>query len=148
MVRVSFYELSTEDESSYFNTVARLCVKAQEQGYKTLIATESEEQAEQLDSFLWDNPDGRFLPHNRMSGSTLEDPDNIEVKTIIVSLDNLGFSGDLLINLSTTVPKPIDKFERILDFSFVQKPRAYHEKCTEYKKLGCHLDALVRVPSS
>ena len=82
---------------------------AWEQQQKIYIVAATEIAVGQLDDLLWQNPQGRFLPHSR-SGN----PESGKAPVIIGPLSGLK-PTDVVINLGPdVVPRP-ERFKRLLE---------------------------------
>ena len=82
---------------------------AWEQGFRVCVRAEDEHEAQRVDELMWEQPPGRFLPHE--IGPAAEDcPVRIETDGADIPADR-----DVIINLaSSAVPEP-DRFRRLLE---------------------------------
>ena len=98
--QVDFYLLGAATRDAE-HLACRLALMAWERGFQVSILTENEDQASTLDSLLWTYPEGRFLPHERVSaGEASAAP--------IRLLDAIPPEGDVLINLTReALPLPL-----------------------------------------
>jgi len=85
-----------------------------------------------LDELMWQNPQGRFLPH-----TSADDPQAGKAPVNIGAISGLK-TTDVVINLcSEAIPQP-DRFSRVLEIvPFVPEEReASRVKYKSYRKLG------------
>lgn len=129
--RVDFYVL--QDPSQSIELLAcQLALKAWEQGNRTAVATDNESATDRLDLLMWEQPQGRFLPHARMRKGT-------DAPIVIGTLAELETaSAEVLVNLT---PQAIDhprRFERLLEFVPTEAglKQASREKFRAYRLLG------------
>ena len=106
-VGVQFYHLTT---TRLDRALPKLLEKAVAGGYRVLLLTASEEQAEQLNQLLWTYDTGGFLPHGTMASG------QPEKQPILIST---GFDApnqaNLLAVTNGAMPPEPERFERILD---------------------------------
>jgi DNA polymerase-3 subunit chi len=105
---------------------------AWERRQKVFVITTNEDDASQLDEHMWQQPQGRFLPHART-----DSPDSIRAPIHIGPLSALK-PTDVVINLCPeAVPQP-ERFSRILEIvPFANDEReASREKYKTYRNLG------------
>jgi DNA polymerase-3 subunit chi len=129
--QVDFYLLE-ESSPQPASVACRLALMAWERQQKVFIITSTETTAEQLDEQMWQQPEGRFLPHTR-AGS--QDSSKAAVNIGLLSALNLA---DVVINLCPeAVPQP-ERFSRILEIvPFVNNEReASRVKYRTYRDLG------------
>ena len=129
--RVDFYVLQDASQSPEL-IACQLALKAWEQGNRTLVLMVDESATKRMDSLLWEQPHGRFLPHARMGAGT-------DAPILIGTLGHLESAiAEVLINLT---PQPVDRpgrFERLLELvpADAGLKQASREKFRAYKSLG------------
>jgi len=111
MARVDFYVLPAAGETARNTFACRLAEKAYRLDNSVHIQASDRRSAEQLDDLLWTFRDGSFVPHevsNRADGKG-ESP-------VIISFDpESQIGGDLLINLTDTIPGNLGSFPRVAE---------------------------------
>lgn len=129
--RVDFYLL--QDPSQSIELFAcQLALKAWEQGNRTAVATDDESAADRLDSFMWEHPQGRFLPHSCVRKAR-------DAPIVIGTLAELETaSAEVLINLTPQAIHHPRRFERLLEFVPAEAglKQASREKFRAYRSLG------------
>jgi DNA polymerase-3 subunit chi len=106
--QVDFYVLADPVRSAE-SLACQLALMAWEQGHRVCVRTEDELEAQRIDELMWDQPPGRFLPHEIGAGAE-ECPVRIETGGEDVPGDR-----DVVINLATSaVPEPA-RFSRLLE---------------------------------
>ena len=106
--QVDFYLLG-EAAPEASKLACRLALMAWERKQEIFVITASESAGKQLDSLMWEYPEGRFLPHS-MAG----DEDAAKVPVRIGTLSDLN-PTDVVINLCPeAVPQP-ERFSRLLE---------------------------------
>ena len=131
MTRIDFYQLNPE-RSRYDQVVCQLCRKAYENKQLTLLLTHSQQQSEHLDKRLWTYSDESFLPHDREETDDLVTP--------ILIHDNPDPGGELLINLSASVPAYFAQFERVIELVTEENKTQAREHYSYYKERGYPLN--------
>jgi DNA polymerase-3 subunit chi len=63
LCQVDFYLLARPGLDAS-RMACRLALMAWERGHRTLVITENEDSAQQLDQLMWESPAKRFLPHD------------------------------------------------------------------------------------
>lgn len=101
-MRVDFYELSGRFTDPLF--VAGVLVGRAWPNAASIAVVAPRAQLQQLDSQLWNQPEGRFLPHAM-------GPEQAPIQL----LEDAPDAADILINLDPTAPLPGGRFERILE---------------------------------
>jgi len=110
MNRIDFYILKDDTEQARWQFVARLADKARRLGHRVLIRVDSQAQASALDDFLWSSPEEGFLPHR-----VLDNEQEPAAPVEIAAGDATGEHRDVLINLGTSVPAELARFERLAE---------------------------------
>lgn len=108
-VVADFYVLPASGKNERMVFACRLAEKAFDQGLRTYIHNESEEQAAQLDNLLWSFRQGSFLPH------ALYGAENDPELPIHIGWQSEPAAGAVLINLAPSVPAFFDRFERVAE---------------------------------
>ncbi|MDF9392497.1 MULTISPECIES: DNA polymerase III subunit chi [Methylococcus] len=108
MTRVDFYLLPASE--SVLPYACRLTEKAYRQGHKVFLATDTDEEAAQLDDLLWTFRQGSFVPHSAVTGHTAAGPCPVAVGR----QPPAGFN-DVMINLGSTVPEAFRRFRRVIE---------------------------------
>ena len=106
--QIDFYVLQDESLSAEM-LACRLALMAWEQGNQTIVMVENQLQAEQLDALMWEQPQGRYLPHKqRMKEGS--------APVIIATLEQLqNDDQEVIINLTqSAIPRP-QQFNRLLE---------------------------------
>ncbi|MDP5053281.1 MAG: DNA polymerase III subunit chi [Congregibacter sp.] len=141
MTRVGFYIVENTDADSRTRLALRLTEKAHKRGHRIFIHSENEQQARQLDELLWTFRPASFLPHALSS----DKPD--EQICIGWGQEPMGHD-DLLINLQTTVPEFIGRFQRVAELVNQEPARleALRHSWRHYRERGYSLEEH-RLPS-
>jgi len=110
MTRIDFYVLDNHDDKAQAQLTCRLADKACTKQHQVYIHTNTRQDSEQLDQYMWIYPDGSFLPHclysAEESGST----------PVVIGHDHEPENAtDVLINLADEVPPFYSRFERIVE---------------------------------
>lgn len=129
--QVDFYLLG-EAAPEAGKLACRLALMAWERKQDIFVVTASESAGKQLDSLMWEYPEGRFLPHS-MAG----DEDAARAPVHIGTLSDLK-PTDVVINLCPeAVPQP-ERFSRLLEIvPFADNERhASRVKYKTYRNLG------------
>ena len=129
--QVDFYLLG-EAAPEAGKLACRLALMAWERKQEIFIIAATEAAVEQLDSLMWQYPEGRFLPHAKAG-----DKDSGKVPVHIGMLSDLN-PTDVVINLCPeAVPEP-ERFSRLLEIvPFANNERqASRVKYRTYLNLG------------
>jgi DNA polymerase-3 subunit chi len=111
MARVDFYLLAAAGEPSRQIFACRLAEKAYRLKHTVHIQAADGEHARQLDDLLWTFRDGSFVPHELVGAGAGSSGAPV---TIGVTAGDLR-PGDLLINLSNTLPERLGSFPRVAE---------------------------------
>lgn len=111
MTRVDFYLLS-EASASTVGAVCRLCEKAVGAGNRLYVRAPDAGLADEMDGALWSFRQGGFIPHERHSGATIEEP---APPVLIGSIEPPATHHGVLINLGDDIPDWFSSFERVLE---------------------------------
>lgn len=129
--RVDFYVLESTSQSA--ETLAcRLAMMSWEQGLRSIVLVPDEAAARRLDELMWEQPRGRFLPHEQVAQG------NAAPVTIATPQLLGGAGGSLLINLTAQpVPEP-GNYSRLLEFAPADEAgrSAARRKFAAYRKQG------------
>jgi DNA polymerase-3 subunit chi len=100
-MRVDFYQMSGRFTDPLF--VAGVLVGRAWPKSASVAVVAPRAQLEQLNKLLWEQPEGRFLPHD------------IGPDAPIKLLEDAPDQAEVLINLDATAPLPGGRFERVLE---------------------------------
>lgn len=129
--QVDFYLLG-EAAPEAGKLACRLALMAWERKQRIFVIVASENAVEQLDTLMWQYPEGRFLPHTRA-----DDKDSGKAPVHIGTLSDLN-PTDVVINLCPeAVPQP-ERFSRLLEIvPYAENERqASRVKYKAYRNLG------------
>lgn len=112
MPQVSFYQLDSPEPDSRLQFACRLTERAREAGHRVFILTDSDAQAQELDSLLWNFKPSGFLPHTLLTGDKKVTGAVREAVLIGNSIDQVS-EPDMLINLSGQACQQHALFQRI-----------------------------------
>lgn len=129
--QVDFYLLG-EAAPEAGKLACRLALMAWERKQRIFVIVASETAVEQLDTLMWQYPEGRFLPHSRA-----DDEDSGKTPVHIGTLSDLN-PTDVVINLCPeAVPQP-ERFSRLLEIvPYAENERqASRVKYKAYRNLG------------
>lgn len=108
MTKVDFYILDSDKRNQRLNFCCRLIEKAQRQGNKIYVRTESEQESEELDALLWSFRPESYVPHTVL-GSDAQG----ELPPVVISHDTEATDHhDVYVNLPTTMPQSFAHFKR------------------------------------
>ena len=135
MTLVGFYVVQAAEQAQRLQVAARLADKAFARGHRIFINAPNREQAEALDTLLWNFRPSSFLPHG-LVGSEHAD-------TIAIGWGQDPEShNDLLINLHLEIPAFFSRFQRVAEV-VTQDPdslSALRKSWTFYKDRGYQLE--------
>ncbi len=100
-MRVDFYQMSGRFDDPLF--VASVLVGRAWPKAASVAVVAPRGKLEQLDALLWEQPEGRFLPHE------------VGPQAPIRLLEDAPDQAEVLINLDPTAPLPGGRFERVLE---------------------------------
>lgn len=113
MTRIDFYILSAITDNRLL-FACRLAGKIYTQGYRLYIHAESQHEVAQIDELLWTFSAANFLPHGLCeSGADSGLPIQIGCNSEPARID--GHDGDVLINVTSTVPLFFSRFARVAE---------------------------------
>ena len=144
MTKIDFYILTADSHRN----VQQLCCQLTEKAYLhknfIYIHSQSIEQANDLDEFLWKYKADSFLPHINLSQNQIEDfdyPILINVADTTPINYNLENHPEFLINLSHSIPDFFSQFHRLAEV--VDKDEASTQAARErfrfYKDRGYNI---------
>jgi len=129
--QIDFYVLEDELLSPEL-LVCRLALMAWEHGNRIMVVVDDETREKELDTLMWEKPQGRFLPHK-----LARQPGSAPVSIGMVKELEDGVA-DVVINLTReAVPAP-ERFQRLLEVvpsNDVQR-EASRKKFRAYRNLG------------
>jgi DNA polymerase-3 subunit chi len=109
MTKVDFYILDSHQRSQRLHFCCRLIEKAQRQGNKIHVRTESRQESEELDDMLWSFKPESYVPH--MIYTSEMDAD--ELPPVLISHEaESDTHHDVYVNLPITMPNRFAHFKR------------------------------------
>ncbi len=135
MTKIDFHILPTDQEIDVFHYVARLVQKALNRSHRVLIATEDNQQTNQVSEALWGFQPEAFLAH------TLIDSGDFSLQ--ITHTDTCGEHHDVLVNLRSDIPPYFSRFERVFEL-VSQHPARLNASRDRYRYYSDHGYALKR----
>ncbi|MFQ5634260.1 MAG: DNA polymerase III subunit chi [Gammaproteobacteria bacterium] len=109
-LRVDFYVLAAADPGARLRFACRLAEQVYTLHALTYAHVGSAAEARQFDELLWTFRDGSFVPHEIASSRAEQRP-----PVVIGHAADTDVEGDLLINLTDTIPSFFDRFGRIAE---------------------------------
>lgn len=108
-MQVDFYLLSYSDKEARSIFICRLIEKIYRQGHIVYIHCKDKKESEEIDELLWSFHDISFVPHclAKERGDT--------PPPVLLGFDFVPDQGEVLINLSSTIPMFYQAFSRILE---------------------------------
>ena len=121
--RVDFYVLPDADAGARLHFACRLTEKAYKLDNRTHAHVSGAAQARQLDELLWTFRQGSFIPHeiagqnlaSQINSGKPAEPNTPLAPVTIGHHSEAELSGDLLINLTNTIPPFFDQFARVAE---------------------------------
>ena len=110
MTHIDFYILSDTSPQCRERLACRLAEKVYHLGHRVYLHTESSSHSALLDTLLWTDKAGSFLPH-----SLYEDRSDNSPPILIGHNAEPSDPSHLLINLSSSVPLFFSQFERVAE---------------------------------
>lgn len=143
MAQADFYILQREDDHSRHITVCRLVEKALRHGHRIHIHLQTEEEAQELDQWLWSFRPDSFIPHGlQQAPEAASAPVTLGSGELRASLDTPAMpSPPILINLAQSVPDFFRSFARIAEV-VTQRPdilSASRDHFRLYRKNGYNI---------
>lgn len=111
MVQVNFYSLGKQhdEQDGPLLAACRIADKAHSLGHQVYIWVANSSQGERLDSLLWSFRPSSFLPHRIDSNDEFQQAEPILIGFGCPNADQ----ASVLINLSGSMPSPLEAFNRI-----------------------------------
>jgi DNA polymerase-3 subunit chi len=109
-LRVDFYVLDSAGSGARLRFACRLTEKAYSRDNRTYAHVESAARARELDELLWTFRAGSFIPHEVAPTDAVERP-----PVLIGHAHDAAPDGDLLINLTDSIPTFFDRFGRVAE---------------------------------
>lgn len=137
--RVDFYVLPETEAGARLRFACRLTEKAYKLDHRAYAHVSGAAQARELDELLWTFRGGSFIPHEIVgTAAAVSAPVTIGHGHD----DDAGTGGDLLINLTDTIPPFYDRFERIAEIVDASPDgrRTGRERFAIYRDNGCEPD--------
>ncbi len=149
MAKADFYILNKSDHSERLKFLCRLAEKAIRLGHTIYIHTNNQEQATEIDDFLWTYKIESFLPHDQNttdkdsftnnSLNTNDSTDSFNGTSLTAPItigcsDNCGTHNDLLINLASELPRFYKTFNRIAEI-VIQNDIILNELRSHYREI-------------
>ena len=128
---MDFYVLA-DPARSVEGLACQLALMAWEQGHRVCVRTEDASEASRLDELMWEQPPGRFLPHDVGAGAG-DSPVRIEQSGAAIPPDR-----DVVINLASSAISEPGRFRRLLEVVPPDESRrqASREKYRAYREQG------------
>lgn len=134
MPQIDFYILDKSTVSERLAFACRLVEKVVNLKHKVLILTSDMAASKSLDDLLWTFRPESFVPHQVINnGEQGQSP-----VLITHHMPEVAGQGEVLINLSTSVPGDSDHFQRVVEI-VVQDPEILHttrQHFTYYRDRG------------
>ncbi len=132
MVKIDFYIHQDQQPQTAELLACRIAEKALNQGLKTWLRTDGENQAHAMDTLLWTFREGSFLPHGLWEG----DPD----EPLLIGPAGVPAPDDreMLINLAPGFPEEPGSWARIAEIADQQpeRLRAARARFRHYREQG------------
>jgi DNA polymerase III subunit chi len=137
--RVDFYILKSLNPRDRRMVACRVTEKAYLQEHRVLILNEDMAEAQALDDLLWTFNERAFVPHQICVERGSADP-NTPVN-LVLDLETAP-ETDVLVNLSSRLPAPLQRFARIAEIvdGDEQRRRLGRERFKSYRDLGVSLE--------
>lgn len=133
MTRIDFYLLPIAEPHGKLSFACRLAEKAFREGLQIHVHASDAAEAAAIDSLLWSFRDTSFVPHRR-----IDTPGNAPAPVLIGWGEDFSEHHDVLINLTSAVPKLFGRFERVAEI-VLDDPElraASRERWRFYKERG------------
>jgi len=136
--RVDFYVLASSDGPARLRFACRLVEKAWLKQHRVRVQLDPGGELEAIDELLWTYSDGSFVPHHRL-GDDDAAPPPAPAPVVLADVADAGpADGDLIVNLSTSLPQGFERFQRIaevVDADAVRRQRG-RERFRQYRERG------------
>ena len=131
--RVDFYILDAVEPASRLNFACRLTEKAYKLNNRVYAHTATPGDAQRLDEMLWTFRQGSFVPHQ-----LLTDAGKQRAPISIGTNEKCEDNGDLLINLTETIPEFMMGFQRVAEIisGDEQSRQNGRDRFKSYRELG------------
>ena len=135
MTRADFYIIPAKESAEGF--ICKLAGKIREQALSIHVHTESRQSAQSVDELLWTFKDISFLPHAMADTQDAGDTPPIRIGW----QGHTPPPGDVLINLTGTIPDFSGIFARIIEVVPSRDPERSRarERYRQYRELGYEL---------
>lgn len=137
MPTIDFYVLNETSSQRSLFFACELLEKAYLENQRVYVHTESNPEAERIDTLLWTYRDDSFLPHQICSSQNTDCP-------ILIGASNDYDAGtrDILINLGTSVPAFYKQFKRVIEIIFndVNVQQLGRERFKHYRNEQCEIN--------
>ncbi|WP_250657632.1 DNA polymerase III subunit chi [Alkalimarinus coralli] len=128
MAKADFYILNSSDHRSRLEFLCRLIEKTTKLGHKIYIHTNNEQQATDVDDYLWTYKIESFLPHDLSTDAPPSAPVTIGFS------NDCQYHNDLLINLASELPAFYKNFERVAEI-VTQDDKTLKELRSHYRQI-------------
>jgi DNA polymerase-3 subunit chi len=131
--RVDFYVLKSSTPKQRWTFACRLAEKAYLRDLKVVLLGDTAAEIEAIDTLLWTFSERSFVPHDIHRG---QPPGPAPVVLLTQDPDSVG-SADLLVNMSTRLPAPLDRFARVAEIIDAddERRRLGRERFKAYREL-------------
>lgn len=135
--KIDFYILEAASGQKSLHFACKLIEKAWSDQQKVYIHTNSQEEAERMDTLLWTYREDSFLPHNLYQAT-----DDFPPPVQIGFADHPKHHQDLLLNLRQEIPDFYKQFNRVIEivFSDAHVQQLARERYKQYRDQGCELN--------
>lgn len=128
-MRIDFYVLQSSSLEERLNFAIRLTEKAWQQNCSAVLLAADAVTAEALDTQLWQFKPESFVPHSRV---------DTDAPVVITASPELLPLRDLLINLGPSLPRDIERFQRLAEV-VIQIPEVLEptrQRYSRYREMG------------
>lgn len=135
MPEITFYILPSHSQQERHLFACKLTEKAYRGGHYGYILAESEQQSRLLDDLLWTFRPGSFVPHQ-----IDQNPHPATARSVLIGGNPVPETRrSLVLNLSSELPKPFEKCERILEIldSRDENRQTGRNRYRAYQNAGC-----------
>lgn len=137
--RVDFYLLKSPTISASQDFICKLVEKVYKQNHRLYIHVNDQPQAKLIHDVLWTFNDISFIPHAINHDMNAEVAQQIPI--LIGYTNQCTTHNELLLNLTTQVPKFFDQFQRIIEVvpQQTEVQQISRENYKFYRAQGCEL---------
>lgn len=131
-MQVDFYILEASSNAQSWFFACQLLEKIYANQQIAYIHTNSREEAERFDALLWTYREDSFLPHQLVQTSAdFSSP-------IVIGYEETIFHGDILLNLSKSIPSFHHQFSQIIEIVFSEPvvQQLARERYKQYRDQG------------